>query len=379
MYINIATLNKISKTGISLLSDRYALTDTIEEAKGILVRSQDMNSMEFSENLEAIARAGAGVNNIPLDRCAEKGIVVFNTPGANANAVKELVLAGLLLSARNIPRALSWASSLTENVSAVVEKGKSQFAGREISGKTLGVVGLGAIGRKVASSAHTLGMNIAGYDPYFKGDMEDVAIYSDLKDLLPLCDYVTIHVPASDSTKGMFNDQLFSLMKDSSVLLNFSRDKLVNESDLLKALEDGRLAGYVTDFPNDSLVGKDKVILLPHLGASTAEAEDNCASMAVEQMMDFFENGNIRNSVNFPAVDMGPIEDKGRIALFVKAQAVEQLLAAEEFSGIKILRSAGGVKGTYGYVLLETEADRISSTLFYGPDIIRSRGIRHLP
>lgn len=379
MYINIATLNKISKTGLSLLSDRYALTDTIEEAKGILVRSQDMNSMEFSENLEAIARAGAGVNNIPLDRCAEKGIVVFNTPGANANAVKELVLAGLLLSARNIPRALSWASSLTENVSAAVEKGKSQFAGREISGKTLGVVGLGAIGRKVASSAHALGMNIAGYDLYFKGDMEDVAIYSDLKDLLPLCDYVTIHVPASDSTKGMFNDQLFSLMKDSSVLLNFSRDKLVNESDLLKALEDGRLAGYVTDFPNDSLVGKDKVILLPHLGASTAEAEDNCASMAVEQMMDFFENGNIRNSVNFPAVDMGPIEDKGRIALFVKAQAVEQLLAAEEFSGIKILRSAGGVKGTYGYVLLETEADRISSTLFYGPDIIRSRGIRHLP
>ena len=163
------------------------------------------------------------------------------------------------------------------------------------------------------------------------------------------------------------------------MLLNFSRDKLVNESDLLKALEDGRLAGYVTDFPNDSLVGKDKVILLPHLGASTAEAEDNCASMAVEQMMDFFENGNIRNSVNFPAVDMGPIEDKGRIALFVKAQAVERLLAAEEFSGIKILRSAGGVKGTYGYVLLETEADRISSTLFYGPDIIRSRGIRHLP
>ena len=379
MYINIATLNKISKTGLSLLSDRYALTDTIEEAKGILVRSQDMNSMELSENLEAIARAGAGVNNIPLDRCAEKGIVVFNPPGANANAVKELVLAGLLLSARNIPRALSWASSLTENVSAAVEKGKSQFAGREISGKTLGVVGLGAIGRKVASSAHALGMNIAGYDPYFKGDMEGVAIYSDLKDLLPLCDYVTIHVPASDSTKGMFNDQLFSLMKDSSVLLNFSRDKLVNESDLLKALEDGRLAGYVTDFPNDSLVGKDKVILLPHLGASTAEAEDNCASMAVEQMMDFFENGNIRNSVNFPAVDMGPIEDKGRIALFVKAQAVERLLAAEEFSGIKILRSAGGVKGTYGYVLLETEADRISSTLFYGPDIIRSRGIRHLP
>lgn len=379
MYINIATLNKISKTGLSLLSDRYALTDTIEEAKGILVRSQDMNSMEFSENLEAIARAGAGVNNIPLDRCAEKGIVVFNTPGANANAVKELVLAGLLLSARNIPRALSWASSLTENVSAAVEKGKSQFAGREISGKTLGVVGLGAIGRKVASSAHALGMNIAGYDPYFKGDMEDVAIYSDLKDLLPLCDYVTIHVPASDSTKGMFNDQLFSLMKDSSVLLNFSRDKLVNESDLLKALEDGCLAGYVTDFPNDSLVGKDKVILLPHLGASTAEAEDNCASMAVEQMMDFFENGNIRNSVNFPAVDMGPIEDKGRIALFVKAQAVERLLAAEEFSGIKILRSAGGVKGTYGYVLLEVTADRISSTLFYGPDIIRSRGIRHLP
>lgn len=373
MYINIATLNKISGIGLSLLSDKYNITDAIDEAGGILVRSQDMHSMEFSDNLEAIARAGAGVNNIPLDRCAEKGIVVFNTPGANANAVKELVLSGLFLSARNIPKALAWASALTENVSAAVEKGKAQFAGREIFGKTLGVVGLGAIGRKVAASAHALGMNIAGYDPYFSGTMENVTIYKELKDLLPICDYVTIHVPATDSTKGMFNSELFSLMKDSAVLLNFSRDKLVNDADLLKALDGGQLAGYVTDFPNDTLIGKDKIILLPHLGASTAEAEDNCASMAVEQMMDFFENGNIRNSVNFPAVDMGPIEDKGRIALFVKACDVDKFLNAEEFNGIKVIRSAGGVRGDFGYVLLEVDDDDISSTMFFGSDIIRAR------
>ena len=344
MY-KISTLNKISKVGLALFDDQYIITDDIAKADGILVRSQDMHSMELSDDLWAVARAGAGVNNIPLDRCAEKGIVVFNTPGANANAVKELVIAGLLLSARNLPDALTWASSLTENVSAAVEKGKSRFAGHEIAGKTLGVVGLGAIGRKVAASAKALGMEILGYDPYYTSGGEGISVYSSLEEMLPLCDYVTIHVPAMDSTKGMFKKDLFACMKESSVLLNFSRDKLVNEVDLLVALETGALAGYVTDFPNDTIVGRDKIILLPHLGASTAEAEDNCASMAVEQMMDYFENGNIHNSVNFPSVDLGPLEKGVRISVIAKAMEAEELKSILESNDIKVSRISGASKG----------------------------------
>lgn len=361
----IATLNKISSKGLDLLDEKYTVTDDISQADGILVRSQDMHSMELPLGLRAVARAGAGVNNIPLDKCAEKGIVVFNTPGANANAVKELVLAGLLLSARHIPKALVWASSLTENVSASVEKGKSQFAGNEITGKTLGVVGLGAIGKKVASSAHALGMEILGYDPYYSGNLENVKISATLEELLPQCDYITIHVPATDSTKGMFNSSLFDIMKPSAVLLNFSRDKLVNDNDLLEALSAGKLAGYVTDFPNDALVmssnaeAKDKIIFLPHLGASTAEAEENCAIMAVNQIKDFFENGNIINSVNFPRVDMGPVKGSIRIAFFTKdcndpVRLAEDLLAKQ---GIKASDIQGGVKGSFGYVLADTALD----------------------
>jgi len=353
----ISTLNKISPKGLDLLDDEYVITDDHEEADGILVRSQDMHSMELSGSLKAIARAGAGVNNIPLDKCAEKGIVVFNTPGANANAVKELVMAGLFLAARNIPDALTWASSLEENVSATVEKGKSRFAGREISGKTLGVVGLGAIGRKVAASAHALGMNILGYDPYYAGGVENAEICSSLEELVPRCDYITIHVPASDSTKGMFNRSLFELLKPSAILLNFSRDKLVNDSDLLEALESDKLAAYVTDFPNDSLVGNDKIILLPHLGASTAEAEENCAVMAVQQIKDYFRNGNIINSVNFPRVDMGPSDGAVRIAFFTKDCQNPEAVAAKELEnhGIKAVKMQGGLKGRFGYVLAETE------------------------
>lgn len=372
MY-KISTLNKISKVGLALFDDQYIITDDIAKADGILVRSQDMHSMELSDDLWAVARAGAGVNNIPLDRCAEKGIVVFNTPGANANAVKELVIAGLLLSARNLPDALTWASSLTENVSAAVEKGKSRFAGHEISGKTLGVVGLGAIGRKVAASAKALGMEILGYDPYYTSGGEGISVYSSLKEMLPLCDYVTIHVPAMDSTKGMFNKDLFACMKESSVLLNFSRDKLVNEVDLLVALETGALAGYVTDFPNDTIVGRDKIILLPHLGASTAEAEDNCASMAVEQMMDYFENGNIHNSVNFPSVDLGPLEKGVRISVIAKAMEAEELKSILESNDIKVSRISGASKGAYNYILAETVEENIPSLIFYDDRIIRTR------
>ena len=372
MY-KISTLNKISKVGLALFDDQYIITDDIAKADGILVRSQDMHSMELSDDLWAVARAGAGVNNIPLDRCAEKGIVVFNTPGANANAVKELVIAGLLLSARNLPDALTWASSLTENVSAAVEKGKSRFAGHEIAGKTLGVVGLGAIGRKVAASAKALGMEILGYDPYYTSGGEGISVYSSLEEMLPLCDYVTIHVPAMDSTKGMFNKDLFACMKESSVLLNFSRDKLVNEVDLLVAIETGALAGYVTDFPNDTIVGRDKIILLPHLGASTAEAEDNCASMAVEQMMDYFENGNIHNSVNFPSVDLGPLEKGVRISVIAKAMEAEELKSILESNDIKVSRISGASKGAYNYILAETVEENIPSLIFYDDRIIRTR------
>ncbi len=371
MY-QIATLNKISKVGLAHLTDQYTITENADQAAGILVRSQDMLTMEFSKELKAVARAGAGVNNIPLDRCAEDGIVVFNTPGANANAVKELVLAGMLLAARNIPAALTWAKGLTEDVSKTVEKGKSQFAGGEIAGKTLGVVGLGAIGRKVAAAAQALGMEVCGYDPFFSGEA-DYSVYSDVKEMLPLCDYVTIHVPANDSTKGMFNTELFEIMKDKAVLLNFSRDKLVNEGDLLAAIEAGKLACYVTDFPNDNMVGREGVILLPHLGASTAEAEDNCAIMAVEQLRDYFENGNIINSVNFPKVDMGTLESGARVGFLTKdmADPVAELSAILAEAGIAPKQIAGGAKKAYGYVLVEVDADQAAAIAFHNPNIIK--------
>ena len=355
MY-KIGTLNKISPVGLAHLSDKYTVSEEISEANGILVRSQDMHEMDFSENLLSIARAGAGVNNIPLDKCADAGIVVFNTPGANANAVKELVLGGLFLAARNIPAGIAWASSLTENVGKAVEKGKSQFAGTEIKGKTLGVVGLGAIGVLVANAAADLGMKVVGYDPYFSVKAAHslcscVEVKDDVKDLLPLCDYVSIHVPAMDSTKGMFNEELFSLMKDTAVLLNFSRDKLVNEADLLIALEEGKIAKYVTDFPTDGILGKDGIICLPHLGASTAEAEDNCATMAVEQTMDYIENGNIVNSVNFPAVSLGAKTSPCRVAIATKDVENPLKLASDLLADYKVTAISGNVRGAYGYVL----------------------------
>ena len=357
MY-QIATLNKISKVGLAELTEDYTITENIAEANGILVRSADMHDMEFSDDLLAIARAGAGVNNIPLERCAEAGIVVFNTPGANANAVKELTIAGLFLAARNIPAALDWAKGLTEDVSKTVEKGKSQFAGSEITGKTLGVAGLGAIGRKVAAAADALGMKVVGYDPYFDGEA-DFAVYADLKEMLAVCDFVTIHIPANDSTKGMFNVELFAAMKEGAVVLNFSRDKLVKDADLLAALESGKVSQYVTDFPNDALVGKAGVVLIPHLGASTEEAEDNCAIMAVNQMRDYLENGNIINSVNFPKVDLGPIGDRTRIA-FMTCDVENPVQAIAEYlseANIFVTKIAGGNKKGFGYVLAETDAD----------------------
>lgn len=361
MY-NIATLNKISPVGLSHLSDRYTVCDDVSSASGILVRSQDMHEMEFSKNLLAIARAGAGVNNIPLDRCAEEAIVVFNTPGANANAVKELIIASMLLAARNIPEGLAWAKTLegTENVSSAVEKGKGQFAGSEIKGKTLGVIGLGAIGVMVANAACDLGMKVVGYDPYFNIKSAHnlyscVDFKADVNEVLPLCDYITIHVPFMESTKNMFNEELFARMKDGAVLLNFSRDKLIVEADLLAAMASGKIAKYVTDFATDGIFGKDGVVVLPHLGASTAEAEDNCATMAVEEIMDYIENGNITNSVNFPAVSLGPVKGDNRIAIMTKGEPDPVKLATAMFADIKIKAVAGSVRGDYGYALISTD------------------------
>lgn len=370
MY-KIATLNKISPVGLKQLPGGYILVENASEADGILVRSQDMHEMELGDKLKAIARAGAGVNNIPLDKCAERGIVVFNTPGANANAVKELVLCGLLLAARNVPSALSWAAGLKEDVSKTVEKGKSQFAGSEILGKTLGVVGLGAIGRKVAASAKALGMEIVGYDPYYVSGGEGISVYSDLGEMFSLCDYVTLHLPANDSTKGMMNAELFDAMKDGTVLLNFSRDKLVNELDLAAAMESGKVAKYVTDFPNDNMVGRENVILLPHLGASTAEAEDNCAVMAVDEIRSYFENGNIINSVNFPRLDMGELGSGIRVAVMIKDVADPALSVMEMLSAAKIKYSrvmASRREDRISYVLAEITQESIPSLLFYGEE-----------
>ena len=352
MY-NIATLNKISPVGLANLTDQYQITDDLNAASGILVRSADMHEMEFGGELLSIARAGAGVNNIPLDRCADSGIVVFNTPGANANAVKELVLAGMLLSARHIPAALSWISGLTENISKEVEKGKKQFAGNEIKGKTLGLIGLGAIGAMVANSAIALGMKVIGYDAFLndamKARLDDAVVIAGSQDeVLGACDYLSIHVPANDATKGMMNAEFFGKMKDGTIVLNFSRDKLVNSTDLLAALESGKLACYVTDFATEDILGKDKVICLPHLGASTEESEDNCATIAVKETMDYIENGNVINSVNFPRVDLGP-KAGARVAVLTKG--VADPVAAVKAALPEAVEVAGGVRGEYGYVL----------------------------
>ena len=370
MY-NIATLNKISPVGLKEFTDKYSVSDDVSCCCGIVVRSADMHEMEFGKGLLAIARAGAGVNNIPLDRCAESGIAVFNTPGANANAVKELVIGAMILAARNIPAGIAWASGLTgDDVSKQVEKGKGQFAGTEISGKTLGVVGLGAIGAMVANAASALGMNVIGYDPYLSVNaalrlLPGVGIRRDIKELLGESDYITLHLPATDSTKGMFNEELLSCVKSGAVFLNFSRDKLMDEGALIKALDAdneaplGKISKYVTDFVTAGIHGRPDVIVLPHLGASTTEAEDNCAAMAARELMDYIENGNIVNSVNLPAVSLGPVAaDETRVAVITKDEPDPVRLASAMFADNVIKAAAGGTRPSadgsalYGYALL---------------------------
>ena len=305
-------LNPISEVGLGQLDENYVVTGNAEEADAILVRSAKMHDMEFSKNLKAIARAGAGVNNIPLDRCADEGIVVFNTPGANANGVKELVIAGMLLAARDIIGGINWVQEYEEDgdIAKITEKKKKAFAGTELQGKKLGVIGLGAIGVRVANVAVHLGMDVYGYDPYVSVDAawnlsRSIHHAKTVDELYKECDYITIHVPALEDTKGMIDKNAISLMKDGVVILNLARDVLVNQEDIVDALVSGKVRSYVTDFPTKEIVGVKNAIVIPHLGASTEESEDNCAKMAAAELRDFLENGNILHSVNYPDCNMG--------------------------------------------------------------------------
>ena len=364
MY-QVHCLNKISKVGLAHLTDQYECNDNFDAADAILVRSAAMHDMEMKENLLAIARAGAGVNNIPLEKCAEKGIVVFNTPGANANAVKELVIAGMLLASRDIIGGVEWVkeNKAEETIAKMVEKEKSKFAGCELLGKKLGVIGLGAIGAKIANTAVSLGMEVYGYDPYISVEAawslsREVQHIKNVEKIYTDCDYITIHLPSLDNTKGMINQDTIALMKDGVVVLNFSRDVLVNDAAMAEALKSGKVKRYVTDFPNPASANMEHVIAIPHLGASTEEAEDNCAVMAVNQVMDYLENGNIMNSVNFPACDMGVCSKAGRIA--IHHRNVPNMLA--KFTGacsaenINISDMINKSMGEYSYTLMDIDS-----------------------
>ena len=357
-------LNKISAKGTAQWSQDYKMVDNAADADAILVRSAAMHEMEFSDKLMAVARAGAGVNNIPLDRCADQGIVVFNTPGANANGVKEMAICGMLLGSRDVIGGVSWVQSIKDegDVAAKVEKGKSKFAGNEIMGKRLGVVGLGAIGGPLANAAIALGMEVYGYDPYISIsaawhlDSHIVPVKS-LDEIYENCDIITLHVPLLDSTKHMINAQTIARMKDGVILLNFARDKLVDDNALEEALQSGKVKRYVTDFPNDRTAGMAGVVAIPHLGASTEEAEDNCAVMAVRQVMDYLENGNIKNSVNYPNCDMGICTKPGRIVVLHKniPNTISRFTTAVASFGINISDMLNRSKGEYAVTMLDLD------------------------
>ena len=360
----IHCINAISKYGTDQFTEDYQLTDEVNEAEGILVRSASLHEMQFSDSLLAIARAGAGVNNIPLEACAQEGIVVFNTPGANANGVKELVLAGLFLASRDIVGGIEWCKANKEdaNIAKSAEKAKKAFAGCEIKGKKLGVVGLGAIGAEVANTAIALGMEVYGYDPYISVNAawrlsRDVKHTTSLDTICQECDYITLHVPAVDSTKGMINKDALDQMKDGVVILNFARDILVNEDDLAEALKSGKVKKYVTDFANPKSVNLENTIVIPHLGASTGESEDNCAKMAVQEIMDYMENGNIRNSVNYPACDMGVKKTACRLAVLHLniPNMIGQITGVLAVGKINISDMTNKSRDKFAYTLMDLE------------------------
>ena len=360
----IHCLNAIANVGTDIFDENYKLTDNIEEADAIMVRSAAMGDMDFSENLLAIARAGAGVNNIPLERCADAGIVVFNTPGANANGVKELVICGMLLAARDVVGGIEWTRSIkdSDTIAKDVEKGKKNFAGGEIKGKKLGVIGLGAIGAEVANAAASLGLEVLGYDPFISVNAawrlsRKIKPITDINEIFRECDYITLHVPLTDDNMGMIGKNSIPQMKDGVVILNFARDLLVDDDEMEKALESGKVARYVTDFPNTKSARMEKAIVIPHLGASTQESEDNCAVMAANELVDYLENGNIKNSVNFPSCDMGVCQVEGRVALLHQniPNMIGQITSAFAKNGYNISDLTNKSKGSKAYTLIDIE------------------------
>ena len=371
-------LNPISPVGMGQLDANYENTENAADADVILVRSAKMHEMEFGENLKAIARAGAGVNNIPLDRCAEEGIVVFNTPGANANGVKELVIAGMLLAARDIVGGINWVKGYDEDgdIAKAAEKKKKAFAGTELKGKKLGVIGLGAIGVLVANAATHLGMEVYGYDPYVSVDSawrlsRNIHHAKTADEIYKECDYITIHVPALEDTKGMINKDAMGLMKDGVVILNFARDVLVDQKDIVEALESGKVHRYVTDFATQEIKGADGAIVIPHLGASTEESEDNCAEMAVDQLMDYLENGNITNSVNYPNTQLGVCQTQGRISILHRniPNMLTRFTGAFAKDNINITEMSNKTKGDYAYAIFDVDSQITEESVQHIADI----------
>ncbi len=382
-----ACLNNISEKGLNKFTDNYELTENINEANGILVRSASMHGMEFSDDVLAIARAGAGVNNIPIDDLAKKGIVVFNTPGANANGVKELVFAGMLLASRDIVEGVDWvrANWNNEDIAKIAEKEKKRFAGSELQGKKIGIIGLGAIGVQVANTAVNLGMKVYGYDPYVSVDAawhlsSRINHVIRIEDIFDVCDFITIHVPALPSTKGMIDEHAIALMKNGVILINMARDVLVDEEAVVIALRAGKIRRYVSDFPNPIVAGRRGCITIPHLGASTEEAEDNCAVMAVEELSDYLENGNIKNSVNYPNCDLGKCETGNRISVFHdnKANMITQLTSIIGSSDVNIASMTSKSKKDVEYTMFDLDnapASELLEQIRQIPGVYRVREI----
>ena len=385
---NYTCLNPIAGVGLDLLTDDYKKVEELSDAQAVLVRSAVMHEMELPDSLVAVARAGAGVNNIPLEDCAKKGIVVFNTPGANANGVKELVFAGMLLAARDIVGGINWCASEKDNadIAKTAEKQKKNYAGTELAGKKLGVIGLGAIGIKVANTARHFGMEVYGYDPYISVNAawnlsRDVKHINNLETIYSECDYITIHVPLMDATKKMVNAEAIAIMKPTTVVLNFARDLLVDEEAMVAALSEGKVRRYVSDFANPTTVGKPGCIVIPHLGASTEESEDNCAVMAVQQLRYYMENGNIKNSVNYPRCDMGVCQTAGRIAFLHKNTkgTIGTFTACLGDAGINIDNMSNKSKGDFAYTMMDVDAEvpaDVVEKMSNLPGVFRARVIK---